>query len=87
MLEVWGRDTASTTAFLVANSASTTEFAVLDNGNATLAGNLGIGTTSPQAKLDVFGSGIFEGTNNYLNFGTIVGSSGYGFRDNGGIIR
>ena len=41
LLEIWGPDSAaSTTAFLVANSASTTEFAVLDNGNATLAGNL-----------------------------------------------
>ena len=40
-LEVWGPDSAaSTTAFLVANNASTTEFTVLDNGNATLAGNL-----------------------------------------------
>ena len=39
-LEVWGPDTASTSALLVANNASTTEFAVLDNGNATLAGNL-----------------------------------------------
>ena len=39
-LEVWGSDTASTSAFAVVNSASTTEFAVLDNGNATLAGNL-----------------------------------------------
>ncbi|MGA2496088.1 MAG: tail fiber domain-containing protein [Roseiarcus sp.] len=40
-LEVWGPDSAaSTTAFLVANNASTTELAVLDNGNATLAGNL-----------------------------------------------
>jgi hypothetical protein len=40
-LTVWGPDNAaSTTAFLVANSASTTELAVLDNGNATLAGNL-----------------------------------------------
>jgi hypothetical protein len=40
-LEVWGPDSAaSTTAFLVANNASTTEFAVLDNGNATLAHNL-----------------------------------------------
>ncbi len=40
-LEVWGPDfSASTTAFLVSNAASTTEFAVLDNGNATLAGNL-----------------------------------------------
>jgi hypothetical protein len=39
-LEVWGPDTASTTAFLVANNASTTEFAVYDTGNATLAGGL-----------------------------------------------
>ena len=39
-LSVWGSDTASTSALLVANSASTTEFNVLDNGNATLAGTL-----------------------------------------------
>jgi hypothetical protein len=39
-LQVTGPDTASTTAFLVANSASTTEFAVYDTGNATLAGGL-----------------------------------------------
>jgi hypothetical protein len=39
-LEVWGPDTASTTAFTVVNSASTTEFAVYDTGNATLAGGL-----------------------------------------------
>ena len=39
-LEVFGSDTASTSAFAVVNSASTTEFTVLDNGNATLAGNL-----------------------------------------------
>gem|GEM_PF-2947872 len=40
-LTVWGPDSAaSTSAFLVSNNASTTEFAVLDNGNATLAGNL-----------------------------------------------
>ena len=39
-LEAWGTDTASTSAFAVVNSASTTEFSVLDNGNATLAGNL-----------------------------------------------
>ncbi len=40
-LEVWGPDSgASTTAFLVANSASSTEFYVSDNGNAVLAGGL-----------------------------------------------
>jgi hypothetical protein len=39
-LEVWGLDTASTSAFAVVNSASTTEFTVYDTGNATLAGSL-----------------------------------------------
>jgi hypothetical protein len=40
-LTVWGPDSgASTTAFLVANSASTTEFYISDNGNAVLAGGL-----------------------------------------------
>jgi hypothetical protein len=39
-LTVWGPDTASTSAFVVANSASTTEFAVYDTGNAVLAGTL-----------------------------------------------
>ncbi len=39
-LEVWGPDTASTSAFTVANSASTTEFTVYDTGNAVLAGSL-----------------------------------------------
>ena len=40
-LEVWGPDSgASTTAFLVANSASSTLFYVSDNGNAVLQGGL-----------------------------------------------
>lgn len=39
-LTVWGPDTASTSAFVVANSASTTEFAVYDTGNAVLSGGL-----------------------------------------------
>ena len=39
-LEVWGPDTASTTAFTVVNSASTTEFSIYDTGNAVLAGGL-----------------------------------------------
>jgi len=39
-LAVWGPDTASTSAFVVANSASTTEFSVYDTGNAVLAGGL-----------------------------------------------
>jgi hypothetical protein len=37
---VWGTDTASTSAFVVANSASTTVFAVYNNGNATYSGSI-----------------------------------------------
>jgi hypothetical protein len=39
-LEVWGTDTASTSAFVVANSASTTVFAVYNNGNTTYSGSI-----------------------------------------------
>ena len=40
-LEVWGSDSASSTAaFTIANSASTTEFQIFDGGNAQLAGTL-----------------------------------------------
>ena len=39
-LEVWGPDTASTSAFTVINNASTTEFSVYDNGNATYNGSI-----------------------------------------------
>lgn len=30
---------------------------------------------------------LIKGTNKYLNFNTTVGSSGYGFRDNGGVME
>ena len=39
-LEIWGPNTASTSAFLVSNSASTTVFDVYDNGNATYSGSI-----------------------------------------------
>ena len=39
-LEVWGPDTASTSAFAVVNSASTTVFSVFDSGNATYSGSI-----------------------------------------------
>ncbi len=48
---------------------------------------LGVGTSSPLAKLDVYGDGIFSGTNRYLNFDAVSGSSGYGFRDNAGTLE
>ncbi|MDR3570896.1 MAG: tail fiber domain-containing protein, partial [Candidatus Pacebacteria bacterium] len=39
-LEVWGPDTATTSAFSVVNSASTTVFSIFDSGNATYSGSI-----------------------------------------------
>jgi hypothetical protein len=39
-LEVWGPDTASTSAFAVVNSASTTVFSVFDSGNSSYSGSI-----------------------------------------------
>lgn len=51
------------------------------------SGNFGIGTTSPAATLAVYGDALLEGASRHLNFGAVAGSSGYGFRDNGGTIE
>ncbi|MBI5742475.1 MAG: tail fiber domain-containing protein, partial [Candidatus Niyogibacteria bacterium] len=53
----------------------------------TQAGYFGIGTTSPLAKLSVYGDLFLEGSNRYLNFGTTQGTSGYGIRDNLGVME
>ncbi|HVY72769.1 MAG TPA: hypothetical protein VG984_01805 [Candidatus Paceibacterota bacterium] len=54
-------------------------------------GNFGIGTTSPLAKLDVFGNVTLSGSSRYLNFGATstagIGSTGYGLRDNAGVLE
>ncbi len=49
--------------------------------------NIGIGTTSPLAKLDVYGDMVLSGSDRYLNFGTAVGTSSYGIRDNAGTLQ
>lgn len=56
-------------------------------GNLLIENRLGVGTTSPRATLTVFGDTLFEGDNRYLNFGQDLGTTGYGFRDNGGTIE
>jgi hypothetical protein len=62
-------------------------------GNGTLTGNFGIKTTNPAYPLDVnggsriTGSLLLSGASRYLNFGTIVGSGGYGIRDNAGVMQ
>ena len=44
-------------------------------------GKLGIGTSTPLSELSVNGSLFLEGTDRYINFGSSVGTSSYGFRD------
>ncbi len=50
-------------------------------------GDIGIGTTTPLAKLDIYGDLILSGSDRYLNFNNATGSDGYGLRDNGGRIQ
>jgi len=80
-LTVWGDGTGTGQAFEVVNNASTTLFSILDNGS------IGIATTSPLAKLDVYGDMILSGQNRYLNFDYTTGTNGYGIRDNAGTLQ
>jgi hypothetical protein len=60
-----------------------TPFMILGNGNT------GIGTSTPNSKLSVYGNMLFEGSDRYINFGatSTVGTNGYGFRDNAGVME
>lgn len=54
----------------------------------TISDIVGIGTTSPLSKVDIYGDLILSGTDRYLNFGgTATGTTGYGFRDNAGTLQ
>ncbi|TSC69506.1 MAG: hypothetical protein G01um101456_187 [Parcubacteria group bacterium Gr01-1014_56] len=62
--------------------------------NSNVAAPINEGTTSQTKNgilgvnaLAVFGDLILSGTTNYLNFGTVAGSSGYGIRNNSGTIE
>ena len=51
------------------------------------SGNIGIGTTSPLADLDVFGDIILSSSTSYISFGPTLGDSGYGLRNNAGTLE
>jgi hypothetical protein len=62
-------------------------FSLYSNGGKSyFAGNIGIGDTTPDHTLDVVGN-IGMNANGYLNWGDTDGSTGYGIRDNSGIIE
>ncbi|MEK7601050.1 MAG: hypothetical protein AAB480_00770 [Patescibacteria group bacterium] len=81
-------------AFLapVALSAWTGPTATAPNGNVPAPVNVG---SSDQVKnaglgvnyLAVFGNILLSGVGNYLNFGSTAGTSGYGIRDNAGVLE
>ncbi|MCP4583169.1 MAG: formylglycine-generating enzyme family protein, partial [candidate division Zixibacteria bacterium] len=52
-------------------------------------GNIGIGTTSPLAKLTIYDNIFLEGASRYINFGATssLSSTGYGLRDNSGTME
>ncbi len=67
------------------------EIAVAERLMIDSTGRIGIGTASPLWQLDVNGTvsatGTIIPTNGYMNFGSTSGTSGYGFRDNGGTLE
>ncbi|PIR04915.1 MAG: hypothetical protein COV57_01960 [Candidatus Liptonbacteria bacterium CG11_big_fil_rev_8_21_14_0_20_35_14] len=55
-------------------------------GTASISGNVGVGDTTPDHKLDVAGNiGLDAGS--YINYGDTDGTTGYGLRDNLGTLE
>lgn len=80
--------TQTFTQDLVVNGTATSTFA----GNVQavsqrLTGFLEVAGEAIFSSLARFNAGILLAANNYINFGTTTGSSGYGIRDNSGILQ
>ncbi len=62
------------------------------NGNVSAPVNVGTTNQVKNASLSVnglavFGNSLLSGTSRYLNFGTLSGTTGYGIRDNAGVME
>src|SRR3989344_6046620 len=57
--------------------------APINVGSSDQVKNAGLGVNS----LAVFGNILLSGVGNYLNFGSTAGTSGYGIRDNAGVLE
>jgi hypothetical protein len=66
----------------------------MDPDDCNVAAPVNVGTAEQRKDgilgvngLAVFGNAIISGVSRYLNFGTSVGESGFGFRDNAGVME
>ncbi|MBL1434553.1 DUF5011 domain-containing protein [Candidatus Wolfebacteria bacterium] len=83
-------DTDSSTSGRINYENSTDSFGFFTAGGERIridsSGNVGIGDTTPNHKLDVEGN-IGLSASSYINWADTTGTTGYGFRDNGGTIE
>ncbi len=68
-------------------NSATTSIGIGSEVMRITGGRVGIGTATPQSELSVAGDLQLAGSDNYLNFSDGVGTSSYGFRDNGGTLQ
>ena len=84
LFHVYTPNTSTGNAFVVANGASTTLMSILDNGTASLKGNVGIGTTSPAWPLQIVSSSSPQLTLSDTTAG--VGMKHWTMRSSGGVF-
>lgn len=70
----------------IANLIATGTLTVQGTGTSTFSGGIQA-VTAFISGLAQFGNNLLIAASSYINFGTIVGTNGYGIRDNGGTIE